>query len=220
MRDSESMRVLDKIEYKPMSVREILVKMKDLSEFMIDLAYSAALLNDKELADEVMRLEKRVDTLTYLLDMNVMVAVRNPSDAEALVSAAVVSSATDKISDAAADIAAIVLGDIGVHPIVRDAFTKVEERICCIKVEPKSVLTGKRLDELELAKIGVNIIAIRRENEWIVNPKPEEKINDEDSLIVRGTPGGTIDLRNLAKRFPQEGGGLNLGVGQAFSKDY
>jgi len=194
------MHAFEKIEYKPRSVREILVEMKDLSEFMIDLAYSAALFNDKELADEVMRLERRVDTLSYLLDMNTMVAVRSPSDAEALVGVAAVASATDKISDAAADIAAIVTRDICVHPIVREAFEKVEERLCCIIVEPDSVLVDKKLGELELeARMGVDVIAIRREDEWIINPKSEETIKDGDSLIVRGAPGGMMELKGLAE---------------------
>jgi len=195
-----SMHAFEKIKYKPRSVREILVEMKDLSEFMIDLAYSAALFNDKELAEEVVRLERRVDTLTYILDMNAMVAVRSAKDAEALVGVAAVASATDKISDAAADIAAIVLRDICVHPLVREVFEKVEERLCCITVESKSILVGKRLSELELeAKMGVDIIAIRRENEWIINPKHDEKIEDEDFLIVRGAPGGMTELKGLAE---------------------
>jgi len=194
------MHTFEKIEYRPKSVREILVEMKDLSEFMIDLAYSAALFNDKELADEVVRLERRVDTLSYLLDMNAMVAVRSPKDAEALVGVAAVAAATDKISDSAADIAAIVLRDICVHPIVREAFEKVEERLACIKVESKSVLVGKTLGELKLEKwIGVDVIAIRREDEWIINPKPKETIEDGDSLIVRGAPGGMTDLKSLAE---------------------
>jgi len=190
------MHTFEKIRYKPVSVREILVEMKDLSEFMIDLAYSAALFNDKELAEEVVRLEGRVDTLAYLLDMNVMVAARSADAAESLVGVAAVASATDKISDAAADIAAIVLRDICVHPIVREAFEKVEERLGCVQVGSKSVLVGKRLRELEL---GVDIIAIRREDEWLVNPKPDETIEDEDFLIVRGAPGGMMELKGLAE---------------------
>jgi len=193
------MHTLEKIEYKPRSVREILVEMKNLSEFMIDLAYSAALFNDRGLAEEVGDLERRVDTLSYLLDMQAMVAVRNPKDAESLVGVAVVSSATDKISDAAADIAAIVTHDICVHPIVREAFEKVEERLGCMKVEAASVLVNKRLDELGLeARIGVDIIAIRREEEWIIDPKPEETLRECDSLIVRGAPGGMAKLKKLA----------------------
>ena len=47
----------EKIAYKPIPVRELLVEMKNLSELMIDLAYSAALFNDKELAEDVLALE-------------------------------------------------------------------------------------------------------------------------------------------------------------------
>ncbi len=119
----------EKIEYKPISVREALTEMKDLSEVMIDLAYSAALFHSRELAEEVLELEKRVDYLAYMLDMNAMLAARDAEDAEALIGVANVAAATNKISDAAADIATIVLKEIGIHPIVREAFEKVEEQL-------------------------------------------------------------------------------------------
>ena len=43
-----------KIKYKPVAIRKALTEMKDLSEIMIDLAYSAALLHSRELAEEVL----------------------------------------------------------------------------------------------------------------------------------------------------------------------
>ncbi|MGA3111317.1 MAG: PhoU domain-containing protein [Candidatus Bathyarchaeia archaeon] len=52
----------ERIEYKPIPVRELLLEMKNLSELMIDLAYSSALYNDKDLAEDVLALESRVDT--------------------------------------------------------------------------------------------------------------------------------------------------------------
>ncbi len=70
--------------------------MKNLSELMIDLAYSSALYNDKDLAEDVIALEGRVDTLAYLLDMEIMVASRDPKDAEAMVGISIVASATTK----------------------------------------------------------------------------------------------------------------------------
>ena len=153
----------EKIEYKPIPVRELLLEMKNLSELMIDLAYSAALYNDKDLAEDVLALESRVDTLAYLLEMEIMVASRDPKDAEAMVGISRVASATDKISDAAADIAAIVTRKIGIHPIVGQIFEKVEERLMKVTVKPDSVIVKKRIDELDLAaRMGVDIIAIRR----------------------------------------------------------
>ena len=190
---------LEKIEYKPMPVRDLLVEMKDISELMIDLAYSAALFHSRELAEEVLELEKRVDTLAYILEMNAMLAARDAEDAEALVGVYAVAAAANKISDAAADISGIVLQEIGVHPIVREAFQRVEERLTRAKVDHSSILVGQRLGELELAaKIGVDIIAIRREGEWIINPKGDESINQGDILIARGAPLGIEELKGLA----------------------
>jgi uncharacterized protein with PhoU and TrkA domain len=190
----------EKIEYKPVTVREVLREMKNLSELMIDLAYSAALFNDKDLAEDVLELEKRIDTLAYHLEMTTMVAARDAKDAEALVGVSKVAAAADKISDAAADIAAIVTQNIGVHPIVSEIFERVEERLAKAKVDEKSVLVGKEIGELKLApRMGVDIIAIFRENDWIINPKNREKVKAGDILIARGTQEGLKELKELCE---------------------
>ena len=188
-----------KIEYRPISVREALTEMKDVSEIMIDLAYSAALFNSHELAEEVLELEKRVDYLAYMIDMNTMLAARDAEDAEHLTAVITVAAATNKISDAAADIASIVLKEIGIHPIVRKAFEQVEERLARAIVKPNSILVKKKLGDLELAaKIGVDVIAIRRKLEWIIDPSEEERILEGDVLIARGAPHGVDELKDIA----------------------
>jgi len=174
--------------------------MKNLSELMIDLAYSAALYNDKDLAEDVLALESRVDTLAYLLDMEIMVAARDPKDAEEMVGISKVAAATDKISDAAADIAAIVTRNIGIHPIVGEIFEKVEERLMKATVKPNSAIIKKKISELDLAaKMGVDIIAIRRNNDWILNPKKTEKVLQGDILITRGAPLGIEEFKDMAE---------------------
>jgi len=189
----------DNVESRPISVREALTEMKDVSEITIDLAYSSALFNSNELAEEVMELEKRVDYLDYIIDMNVMLAARDAGDAEHLTAVTSVAAATNKISDAAADIAAIVLKKIGIHPIVRKAFQQVEERLARAIVKPDSIFVNKTLGELELAaKIGVDVIAIRRRREWKIDPDDEEKISEDDVLIARGAPHGIDELKDLA----------------------
>ena len=194
----------ERIQYKPIPVRELLVEMKNLSELMIDLAYSAALFNDKELAEDVLALESHVDTLAYLLDMEIMVAARgDPKAAEALIGVSTVAAATDKISDAAADIAAIVTRDIGVHPIVGEIFEKVEERLMKVTVKEGSVITGKHICELDLAaRMGVDIIAIRRNKDWIINPDETERVFRGDILITRGAPIGIKEFKDVAEGKP------------------
>ena len=188
-----------KIEYRPISVRDALTEMKDVSEIMIDLAYSAALFNSDELAEEVMELEKRVDYLDYIIEMNTMLAARDAEDAQHLTAVTTVAAATNKISNAAADIADIVLKNIGIHPIVRKAFEQVEERLARAIVKSDSIFVNKKLGDLELAaKIGVDIIAIRRHREWTVDPEDDEKIMENDVLIARGAPHGIDELKAIA----------------------
>ncbi|MGQ9529939.1 MAG: potassium channel family protein [Candidatus Bathycorpusculaceae bacterium] len=188
----------EKIEYKPIPVRKLLLEMKNLSELMIDLAYSAALFNDRDLAEDVLELERRVDNLAYLLDMIIMVAARDAKDAEGLTGVSTVAAATDKISDAAADIAAIVIKNIGVHPIVGEIFEKVEERLMRAEVSNESVLAGKSIGELKLAaEMGADIIAIRRNKDWIIDPNETENIKIGDIIIARGAPVGLKKFREL-----------------------
>jgi len=194
------MPALEKVKYRPVPVRDLFLEMKNLSELMIDLAYSAALFNDRELAEDILELENRVDTLDYLLEMTIMIAARDAHDAEALAGVSAVASAADKISDAAADIAAIVTQNIGVHPIVSQVFEKVEERLMQAKVGADSSLVGKRVGELDLAaRMGVDIIALRRDKDWVINPQKTERVRSGDVLIVRGVYSGIKEFKELAE---------------------
>jgi len=185
-----------KTEYRPAPVRETLIQMKDISELMIDLAYSAALFNNRELAEEVMELEAKVDDLVYLLNMNLMLAARDRYDAETLAGVAKVGSLTNAISDAAADIASLVLHDIGVHPLVREVFQRAEEHLARVVLSEDSILVGKTVDDLDLAaEVGVDIMAIRRGMHWHINPD-KEILMPEDVLVARGTDEG---LKTLVK---------------------
>lgn len=193
------MRRKEKVKYRPISVKELLLEMKNLSELMIDLAYSAALFNDRDLAEDVIELEDRVDMLAYLLDMEIMIAARDADEAKALTGVTKVASAADKISDAAGDIAAIVLQDIGVHPIVTEIFERVEEHLARIKVSENSPIVGKQINDLDLASMGMDVIAIRRDRDWIINPGNEEQVKSNDVFIVRGVQEGIKEFREKAE---------------------
>lgn len=193
------MRRLKKIEYTPISVRETLLQLKDISELMIDLSYSAIILNDKDLAREVLELEERIDNLLYVLDMNLMLAARDPEDAEALAGVAHVSGLMNAISDAAAEIADLVLNDIEVHPIAREAFKRTTEVLSRVEVFEGSMLVDKTVEELDLAStIGVDVIAIKRGGHWLINPE-KEVITPEDILMARGDSSGLRILERAAR---------------------
>jgi uncharacterized protein with PhoU and TrkA domain len=167
---------------------------------MIDLAYSAALFNDRELAEDVLELERRIDTLAYLLDMEIMIAARDADAAETLIGVSTVAAAADKISDAAADIAAIVTRNIGIHPLIGEIFEKVEERLIKANLKENSVAVGKQICELDLAaRMGVDIIAIRRNKDWILDPEGNVRLLLGDIMIARGAPIGIKEFKDLAE---------------------
>ena len=67
------------------------------------------------------------------------------------------------------------------------------------RVGADSILVNQTLGDLELAaKIGVDVIAIRRHREWTIDPEDEEKILSGDVLIARGAPHGIDELKDLA----------------------
>ncbi len=190
---------MEKLRYQPIGVRKALTEMKDLSELMVDLAYSAVLFNDREIAEDVRELESQVERLRYILGMNAMISVRDAQDAELMAPITMAASAANKISDAAADIANIVLLNLGLHPSVLEAFQEVDERVARVRVFEESVLVGKTLAKLRLPiKFGSTIIAVRRKGEWILDPSESMKVEKDDFLIAYGSRTGVEELRRLA----------------------
>ncbi|MBS7643737.1 potassium channel protein [Candidatus Bathyarchaeota archaeon] len=197
---------IESIEYRPYPIKELLIRMKDTAMLVVDLAYAALLFKDKDLANEVLELEQEVDTLNYYLQINTMLAARDAKDAEALQSILRIASLTDRISDCAGDIVDTVLKGAEPHPIMLEGLRKMDEPLVVVKVSSNSRLNGKSLSQLRIrTKMGVNIIAIRRENKWIVDPDKTEKIFSEDVLIVRGSSTGVERLKSIA-----------LGTGEEF----
>ena len=190
----------EKIRYKPISVRDSLIALQSTTMLMIDLAYSAVLYNDRDLAEEVVELEAKVDDLKILLLMSMALAVRDPDDAEGMVGIMWMGTVADRISGAAGDIARTVLLGLGIDPSVMEAFTKTQERLIRTKILPGSILVKKRLDKLRLeTNIGVNVIALRRGKELITNPEPKTILTEDDILIARGSDVGISELDKLAK---------------------
>ena len=190
----------EEIRYRPISVREILTELHTITTFMLDLAYSAVLFNDQELAKEVTMFEEKADNLRTLLLMNTSIAIRSADDAEAMIGILRMGAVTGKISSAAGDIARIVLHGLGVDPYVSEALSKIQERLVKTKILPESALLGKTLVKLELAaNIGVDIIAVRRGKELTMNPGSKMILRNGDILIAKGSDVGVSELDKLAK---------------------
>lgn len=92
-------------------------------------------------------------------------------------------------------------------PIVREAFEEVEEHLTRTQIQKGSVWANKSLRDLELApKMGVDIIAIRRDKELIINPEKDELVLEGDIVVARGAPMGIEEFERLAGGTPQPAG--------------
>jgi uncharacterized protein with PhoU and TrkA domain len=190
---------LEKIEYKPRSVRELLTEMKDVSDLMIDLAYASLLFKSEEIAERVHELEERMDELMYRIRIIAAVAARNVEEAQKITGILQVASAAEAISNATGDIADLMIRRIDVHPVVRDAIAKADEKLAEIQVREDSMLVGKKLHELRLpSNIGVWILAMKRGKDWIVPPTSDVVALAGDVLIARGPRDGIETLSKMA----------------------
>ncbi|AEC51664.1 hypothetical protein PNA2_0748 [Pyrococcus sp. NA2] len=194
------MEEVEEFRYEPKSVKEIFIEMKNTVELMVDLAYASLLFGDKEIAEEVLELEERIDLLNYQLMVHSILAARNVKEAEQVVTILQIANSIEDISNAAGDLAKMVLEGIELHPIIKETILEGEEIIGRIIVSPESVLVGKTLGEVDLAtNTGVWIIAVRRGKRWIIGPGREFKIRSGDILIGRGTRTSIEYLKEIAR---------------------
>ena len=86
-----------------------LVVMKDTSELMIDLAYSSFFLNSRSLAEEVEALENHMDDVHTEFERLVLSSGFTPEESKDFLGLIRLGVVTEKIADAAMEIADVVL---------------------------------------------------------------------------------------------------------------
>lgn len=196
------------ISYEPISVRELLTRMKTYSELMLDLAYSAILFSSPALSEWVMELEEEVDRLGYLLLMSLSLSVRDKEDAELAVGLFRVAASADKISDAAADLAELAQRPEQVHPLIQHMFKYVEEHLIQARVLRDSDLIGISIQDLwDTHNINTDVIAVRRNRLWTVNPDRTWVFGQDDVIFVRGSHkevGQVLEMATGVEELPAE----------------
>ncbi|MCG2827957.1 MAG: potassium channel family protein [Methanothermobacter sp.] len=182
------------------SVKDILIEMKNLSELMVDLAYSALLFNSRDAAEEVIKLENKVNRLNYEIKKESLLAARSVEDAEKLTALLEVGEAAESIANSAKDIADLVLKGIKPHPVFKMVMEESDEIIVRVTIDEGSELAGKSLGDLLLAtRTGMRVIAIRRGESWIYGPDRNTVLAENDTLIAKGNEAGSELLFALAK---------------------
>jgi len=177
---------------------ERFVELKDTSELMMNLAYSSLLLNSKELAEDVQKLEEHMDELHTDFELLVLSSGFKPEESRGFLGLIRLGVVTEEIADAAAEIADVVLRGIEPHPVLKLAIEEAEETVAYVIVAEDSLLVGKTLRESRIPEeTGRWVLAIIRNGRYI-RPKAYTRIEAGDILIASGYSEGEEDLRNLA----------------------
>jgi uncharacterized protein with PhoU and TrkA domain len=174
-----------------------LVELKDTSEMMMDLAYSALLLNSKELAEEVLMLEDKVDNLQTEFELLVLSGSADLENTRGLLGLIRMGVVTERIADAASEIAEVVLRSEETHPILRMVIQDAEETVERVTVPEGSPLAGVTLKEARIPEeTGMWVLVVRRGSRWI-KPRPNLSIQVGDIVIVSGYSEGEEDFKRL-----------------------
>jgi uncharacterized protein with PhoU and TrkA domain len=174
-----------------------LVLLKDTSELMIDLAYSSLFLNSRALAEEVAALENYMDNLHTEFERLVLASGFTPEDSKDFIGLIRLGVVTERIADAAMEIADVVLRGLEPHPILRLVIEEAEETVTKLTVSENSSLVGKSIREAKIQdETGMWVLVIRRGNWWL-RPRPSTVIHANDVLIAAGYSEGEEDLESI-----------------------
>ena len=168
------------------NVKELLEELKNLSELMLDLAYSAVFFENEDIADEVLLLFERLEDLEEELYMHLFAASKRMS--KKLISVIELVETSKNVASAAKNIAEMVKEGKTLHPIIKQALKETDESIVMSRVLKDSILTDKTLGDMKLrSNTGIDIVAIRRDKKWIFDPKKGTKIKQGDVIICVGS---------------------------------
>ncbi len=187
-----------KFQYKPLSLKDILKEMKQNIDFMIDLSYSAIKFGSKDIADEASKIEKRIHELTFLLNLQIIqTQARGVKEAKKLEPIVVMGYSIDKISDALADIAKVVYINNDICDFTQLFWDQVPEPIVKVSVKQNCEFIGKYRKQIHFRSYyGVDLIAIKRNDEWLFGK--DQIVQENDILIIKGELEPLKQLKTLA----------------------
>ena len=184
-----------------MKSEEGLLELKEKTELMVDLAYSAIIYDNVKLAKEVYELEEFIDEKNKEIQKTIMKEIeRREIDTDKALVLSRLARSTEAIADGALELADVELRDVELHPIIKESVRESDTTFTRVTVNNSSVFAGRKLSELRLAsKTGMMVIAIRREKEWVCGPKGDFQIEKGDVLLAKGPAEAEMDFIKLAK---------------------
>lgn len=182
-------------------VLDYLIDMRDLSELIVDLAYSSVLLDDKELAKDVLELEKKINKLNAEIQLKTIMSRLPPEEAEGMLAVLQLAENTERISNSAKSIAEIVIKGMKKHPLIKEALMSGETGIYKAEIKREAAIIGRKIEELNLIEAaGMQLLAIKKKDGWHYMPTEAQQIEEGDILLITGPSENKKILDKLIKK--------------------
>jgi len=191
------------VTHRPYTVKDYLKAIKHYSSIAVDLALYAILSGDRETAVEVLKVEKQIDDIFEELVARASMAVRSPEDTGIAVAVANIGRALDKVSDAAGDLAGLILRGYPIHDYVKAAVNCCNEIVALLRAR-------KKLRDIPSI---VDLLIVRRGESYILAPD-FSNLEKGDILVVRGL---AEEIGELAQLLGDEEGARRLGTAPVLS---
>jgi uncharacterized protein with PhoU and TrkA domain len=182
----------------------MLIQMKDTSELLINLAYTALLTNNKDIAEDIFELEEIFDNFHTEFELEVLRLELEEGEEKRRLGLIRLGVAAENLSDAAAQMAEIVLRGVDVHPLMQLALKDADERVSRQIVKPNSILANKTLRQLRLEDHGTRIFAVKRKDQWTYDPRGRFKLKPGDIIYAGGYKEAVEKLEGIAQGTIQE----------------
>lgn len=187
-------------------VEELVLELKDTSELMVDMAFSSLIYHSEDLAEEVRLLEDHVDAIHSDVQFHALEGARQDVvSIDQALALARLSEATERIADAAREIADVVLRDVEPHPVLAASVADSDVVFVRLEVGEDAEVAGKPLEETRVqSETGMHIFAIRRHGQWLLGPEAHDVLEVGDVIMASGPEEGREKLRGLCGTGPKD----------------
>jgi len=187
------------------TVRDLLKQAKHYSSIALDLALYSLASGSRVAALEALRIEEQVDNIVRELVAKTSLAVRSPDHTGLAVAVNETARAFDRLTDAAGDLAGLVIRGYPIHEYIKAVVNCCGEAVSLVRA-------ARSLDRFPEI---VDLLLVRRGASYILAPE-DTRIMEGDLLVVRGTPEEIGELaRRLGAGDPLKGGNLAVAVALA-----
>ncbi len=171
------------------------MKIKNISELMVDLAYSAVFLQSRHISDEVMKMEKQVDEIATDTLKHIFKVKGSEDNRVRMVE--LMDFITD-ITRAATHIAQLAHKG-SIPDFMKNILSETDKRIMTIEIKKDSILANNTVGaSLVRSRTGANIISIRRGEEWFFDINKDTELRPEDVIVAVGRKDSEKLLKNFA----------------------